>query len=261
MLTRALLVLSLNIASVALADSNPPSASAEAHQQSEEEDPGQKNRSTTKQLGTLESPLVIETARLAPTDQERPERDSKFLTDWLVAGSTIWLAIVTTLLAIYTYKLWSSADKNVAKQLRAYISVLPGPFTEQTSETKYVAFPRMRNSGLTPARHVRTVGLMDILSIHPSNDDFALPKVNASLSSAIGSQGDLNIVVVPDRWFTANDISAFKRPDAQQRIFIWGRVEYQDIFDNAFFTNFCFYMIWEGGKPGWMAGPFHNDFN
>jgi len=72
--------------------------------------------------------------------------------------------------------------------------------------------------------------------------------------------------VIAQRAFTPDEVADFSNPEGKTRLYIFGQVTYQDIFDKPRQTNMCLFMDGYNGVPNgggrWVWGhyPGRNDF-
>jgi hypothetical protein len=104
-----------------------------------------------------------------------------FCEGWVALG-TVVLAVVTTFLASYTYKLWRStsklvegADKTARSQLRAYVSTRAKIVRAVVGEPLRLEVD-FENHGQTPAHELR-IGTWSYLIAMPQEENLALPVV------------------------------------------------------------------------------------
>jgi hypothetical protein len=149
-----------------------------------------------------------------------------------------------------------------SKQMRAYLSVEGGSAWRQTTAARFQGIPVITNHGLTPAKNVCwkvLVGILDISSGTPS-----LPEIGELIVS--------DMSIAPRQQFIAASPLVDRVSDEEaeliakgdtRRLFVWGRVTYDDIFDGHWETNFCigyhFWMLDEKIQFGITYTPRHND--
>ena len=160
--------------------------------------------------------------------------------------ATIWLALVTTALALFTYKLWSDtrrlvigAENTAKRQLRAYMSLLQpkigGVFDESPLRVELFA----RNTGQTPAYNfgwVSGITMKDMPfdeELRVSMDNPQINDITVGPSTDIGhtapSPGNIRILTPEER----RDIRAGKKA-----IFIYGEMKYTDTFQQPHTTRY-----------------------
>jgi hypothetical protein len=191
------------------------------------------------QRGTEQLPFVIK-ALPTPKDKDETnyetyERREKPTNERRTLYATVWLAIVTTVLAIFTAYLWlatrkmvKSSEEMAKRHLRAFIfgkgfNCVPDVWDDKIRE--YVFGVRWENVGLTPGidvcswiqLKVRPIDDTEEITFVPSGD--RIPTVMGPRSKAETPFLALPLENMIGKW----------RNEAQ--IFIWSRVEYRDIFD------------------------------
>jgi hypothetical protein len=249
--------------------------------------------SDADQRGTDQQPLVVKSIPaskpIAETRNEQAAESRHASNEWLTARSTLGLAIVTSILAFFTYRLWdanktlimsaentagrqsremqasiaeanraATAMENVAnatradatlmqdilhKQMRAYVAVNIGAATYQDENLKYASNPMILNTGFTPAKNVSsrvTAAILDTkLAADYKFDDSAEMLLNdATLSPR---QSFVILGVVKDR-FEAEEVAAIMKGDVR-RLYVWGTVNYEDVFGGSWETRFCHHFV------------------
>lgn len=231
-----------------------------------------KQRPTTEQRGTEQSPRVVKTLTgpktKEATNQEAKEREDKSPNDWWITGATLWLAGVTTALAIFTAFLWGATAKLVrdAKetasaaraQERAYIFIheitITKIFTKLTGDIEVVSSRifgldalaeskisfSLKNYGRTPAilKEVKAEAII-LRDLPGSADDLKGTKypVGFVLSSGETSENfECDIIGANDLWM--NQVR-----EGTADVYIHGSVRYADVFGEEWITGFC----WEYG--------------
>jgi hypothetical protein len=149
-----------------------------------------------------------------------------------------------------------------SKQMRAYLSVEGGNAWRQTATAKFQGIPVITNNGLTPAKNVGWKVLAGILD--GSKGTPPLPEIGELIVS--------DMSIAPRQRFTVASPMIDRVSDEEaeliaagdtRRVFVWGRVTYDDIFGGHWVTNFCAsYHFWmDDGKImfGITYPPKHND--
>jgi len=149
------------------------------------------------------------------------------------------------------------------RQLRAYISITPGLVIEQddANNIRFEFQPWIKNTGQTPAYEVK-YSARSVISTYPLPDDFTFPVVGTGVytsSSVLGSGEQLFAVIAADSMYATAELAAIKAP-GNRRIWVYGTVEYTDVFEKKRSTKFCFFILWRGiSGPAWMRYGRHND--
>ena len=196
--------------------------------------------SETNQRGTEQRPFVVKTL---PTpkgkeeaDYEAYERHEKPTNERWLTYSTIWLAIVTTILAIFTGYLWNatrkmvrSAEETAKRQLRAFIfgkGFDQGINSWDDKIREYLVYVTWENVGLTPGLDV--CSWIDIKTV-PAKEEQQIIFAPSSerRPTVMGPRATTQTAFIPipletmmQKW--RNEI----------KILAWSRVEYRDIFDS-----------------------------
>lgn len=130
-------------------------------------------------------------------------------------------------------------------QMRAYISVLIGQAVYQDSKIglRFEGKPLLTNTGNTPAHNVRYSIKSDILPIPLAHTmDYSLPPPSGKGNLvAPHSNGIMGAVV--DRTIFDNEISDIKQGKGKALV-VWGKIEYEDVFGESHYTNFCQVLMW-----------------
>jgi hypothetical protein len=160
----------------------------------------------------------------------------------IIALFTILLVWVTGTLWWATEKLVKGADDNAQRQLRAYIQVQLGGNNNIDLGTgaKPEVIIKIRNSGQTPAREVWVRCAVDVLT-YPEPKDLPIPEldeIDTSLCIHAGSDvGDYRQWI--KRGLRAEEASAIAG-GGSKRLFLYGMVEYRDVFGKDWVTRFRF---------------------
>jgi hypothetical protein len=195
--------------------------------------------SNFNQLSTQQLPLIVRTVP-APKDkvqaehEERESHEQRTRERW-ITYSTIWLAIVTTFLALFTGYLWDatrklvrSSEETAKRQLRAFIfgkGFNHGPHIWDGTIREYVFWVTWENVGLTPG--IDVCSWMEVKTL-PINEDQQIifapsperrPTVMGPRATAQTAFITVPLETMMQRWRN------------EKRIFLWSRVEYRDIFD------------------------------
>jgi len=252
MMRRHVLMIALALVASVSYSQPPTSSTAKSIQQPPAQSKGNAQQPASQQQGTRASPLIVETLTGPKTkeasDQDERERKEKSPNDWWTAGATVWLAIVTTILAFATFLLWKSTRDLVRKtsetarqQLRAYISITKA-YAVWPAEEKGLSRPvtiavRFKNSGQTPAHKVTSW-----MGVDSTTEKFEFPARDASGSVAVQGPGqtsemsrERDIVDQIERW-----------KSGEESLYVWGEIEYVDAFKEKRLTKFRFVMPKEG---------------
>jgi hypothetical protein len=257
----ALVLLSL-VSTANRAQSPQPSAGqgSKAHPQPQQTKQG----TAPNQQGTEQAPLIV---RVQPTQktqaeaaEEEKERRDKAELDRKVADFsgkladyTMYLAIVAVLqfFALLFQAFFLGGTLRATREAlvtteRAFVFLddfepdwtLQHPTVGSPPRLRrFIAKPRWRNSGTTPTRNMTiTVNWSHWQGEMPTNFSFAYGE-GASMRMFLGPQAS--------EWSAPIEIPANVATDAlngSTQIYIWGRVDYEDIFNatNPHFTQWCY---------------------
>lgn len=232
----AALVFAVALVGLMVLYSSQPSYAPEQQQSSENYDPSQEKREQSKSFW------------------ERTTQDP-------VAFFTLWLAIFTMVLSAVaviqikfliraegiTTKTAQAAkdsaeaakeavtlsDKTAGRQLRAYVSADKGVITIEG--TKIECFFSLKNSGQTPAYKLSTKPKI-VINRTPDNPVFATINREINMGAIIGPGGEFEINGKFDLAINAPDAELVKIllgsiDDGSTILYIYGRVDYEDVFD------------------------------
>ena len=159
----------------------------------------------------------------------------------------------------------SIANNKIAwrAQMRAYLGVIPGTLIEQddTTGVRIELQPWIVNNGLTPAHNVRYNAVIEVMSVPiPSGFGFELPPVGPAPSTLTLGPRQQIFMITFARDMLAKGILAELKASSGRRVCIYGTVTYNDVFWGAWYTNFCYFLVW-GTKniPAWIHAHVHND--
>ena len=102
------------------------------------------------------------------------------------------------------------------------------------------------NTGHTPAYNVRHRANVNFLPFPlPADFDFPLPDPSSegSLVTVNPQQNYIASGIAP-RVYTDDEVTEIKRGGPDRRLYMWGRVDYNDVFGNGRYVNFCQSFIW-----------------
>ena len=233
------LTISLLVASMSLAQSQGPIPGPLAKKPK----PSQSNQTTSQnQYGTEQKPLIVKVLpsvkREAEADEEAYERHQKSINETRMAWATIWLAIVTTVLAIFTGYLWNATRKMVLsvqetakQQLRAYIfgkGFNQGPNIFNDTIREYVFWVTWENLGLTPGIDVCSWINFKTFPIDEKHEIlFAASREIEPAPLVMGPKATSQTAFISVPLETM--MQAWKN---KTKILLWSRVEYRDKFDS-----------------------------
>jgi hypothetical protein len=135
------------------------------------------------------------------------------------------------------------------RELRAYITVLIGGgwFQDRQNNTKFQGTPTIHNAGRTPAYKVSYNIRGAILPTNiPQSFEFpSLPKER--LGESIIGPGQSVVIAVGgtvDDFIPDQDVEYVKRGVGTRTFYVWGIVNYEDIWGDWHETEFCQSLIW-----------------
>lgn len=174
----------------------------------------------------------------------RPEKKPE--TKFLNIPADGWVAIFTGVLTVATILLWratreaiTDARKASERELRAYVMVkLKGASVDPTKNGH--AWVRVHNRGQTPAHDTCVFWAFHINSEKPDRADIDQLNQQAKCpddSALLIGPGEHRAVQGQCNPFTTEEASAVSADNA--RLYIVGRVEYVDAFDQKRTTRFC----------------------
>jgi hypothetical protein len=155
--------------------------------------------------------------------------------------------------------------ERTAQQMRAYLTVVVGAalYQDRHKGIRFEGKPMLINTGHTPAHKVRYRAKGAIFPI-PLPAGFVFPplpilEVGAAV---LGPQQNATLSAIVDGFVPDQDVEDIKHIRRGQSLYVWGVVEYEDIFDENHFINFCQQLSWLPDDEIWgVFVPGHNDSN
>jgi hypothetical protein len=157
------------------------------------------------------------------------------------------------------------AKEAAEKELRAYISVIPGFFRGQEDAGAHcVASPVIKNFGKTPARNMRA-RLWLCLGDSDRGDETIFDKfkdvIPYTFRTDVGPGQEIAKMIFMLDGISADDVLKLGKRHGKA-IYLFGVIDYTDVFGNDRFTKFCYWINWIAGlevKPDFwvLTGP-HN---
>jgi hypothetical protein len=215
------------------------------------------NKSNTSQKVAAKSLTVVNPRPAVLGDMQSKNKEENHLEESfynrLVGWSTVTLAFVTTILAIFTYKLWSATKDTAKRQLRAYVFMK----LEDGQDMFYnpngclsIALIT-KNFGQTPAYDISCTLQM---ALHKFPLTTTLPHHKyeqiASKSPLAPTDKVYHGITLGDK-LTQGELDNILAGKAA--IFIWGEVIYFDAFKTRQKSSLCLYSIGEGFVNGRLA--------
>jgi hypothetical protein len=141
----------------------------------------------------------------------------------------------------------------ITQQMRAYLSVRIdwGVYQDRATNLRFEVRPMLINTGLTPAQKVSYTAQADVLSF-PLEDHFIFPQLEPprSVFGLLAPQQNLTMNAAVRRdFFDDGEVENIKR-GYERRLYIWGRVTYEDVFGEQRYTNFAHNIFWVPRKDG-----------
>jgi hypothetical protein len=134
------------------------------------------------------------------------------------------------------------------RQMRAYITAIIGTAVYQEKneslDLRFEGKPTVINTGLTPAHNVRQRIKSAILpTAFPKDFDWELTPGAVVAGSIIGAHQSQTINAIVDEIVPEEDVAAIKTGKTRA-LHVWGTVQYEDVFGETHFTNFCQVLTW-----------------
>jgi hypothetical protein len=131
----------------------------------------------------------------------------------------------------------------LSKQMRAYIQVNIGTSTAQREDVVFGSWPEIVNVGLTPAKRVSYRIMADILDPR-FGADFVYPEPEQVFTNdaTLNPRQTFKIMAVVKRRFDPAEVATISDGTAK-RLFVWGAVTYDDVFDGHHETRFSHNFI------------------
>ena len=181
-------------------------------------------------------------------DKGEPHQEGPKITDWLIGWSTIATGAFTLALAVFTYRLWTSGEKHSERQLRAYVLVEKGGVGNFIAGEVPYAKVRFRNSGQTPASQISVMITMDLCKFpRPNFEPFSGDDSRRS-RGPIGPETKFTIPVALKRTIDLEERAKVVCGD--KAIYVFGRVDYMDVFERKQWTTFRFIVRGRGEDFG-----------
>lgn len=181
--------------------------------------------------------------------------------------ATCLLVGITAIYVFFSLQQWIAmltanrlSSESTKRELRAYITVKAGSIFFQRPDVNapFEARPVIVNAGKTPARNVRTGFKIKVLPF-PLPESIGLTAGGLEGGGSIGPGETREAFFVSlDRVLSDEEVSAIQ-VGGNERLYVYGLVEYTDAFGDNQFTVFCQYIAWDAdGNP---AGIFTARFN
>jgi hypothetical protein len=137
------------------------------------------------------------------------------------------------------------------QQLRAYLSVQFGGGIYQDANHIFEVRPLLVNVGQTPALRVRYAAKADILPF-PLPTDFVFPPLHEPGASygVLAPHQNFTMNAYIDRRLPDEEAEAIKRSLGGKRLYMWGTIFYDDVFEKPHHYNFAQSIYWIAGEKG-----------
>lgn len=182
---------------------------------------------------------------------------------WISKNSDAIIAIFTIVIGIFTSLLFIDSREKGRKELRAYIAVVTGSATYQESGkgTVFAGIPRIVNTGKTPAHNVRHKTKAAILPIQ-IQDNFSFNIIGKNMGGSIIGPNHFNdLQILVDDFVLDSEVNDIKIGKSKA-LYVWGIVNYDDIFGDSWETEFCQALTWIGeGKNETVYGYYNARHN
>jgi hypothetical protein len=179
--------------------------------------------------------------------------------DFVAAAATVIIAIFTITLWRATDRLWEAGERHSERELRAYVVVYGTDFSPVPG--KLISSLKIENTGQTPAHNLKIITRCCVMQHPPSAGlDFSIPDPGEASIGMLGASKHVTSAGLLE----GSDLMPGEFDDATAdngwlRIYTYGTVTYDDVFKRPQWTNFCFYLQWEGTKVAATTSQYHND--
>jgi hypothetical protein len=253
------------LAAIGIASSTPsPQTSAAPN--------GVENHSPPNSYTTVASPHPPSVAEKSTEDGKSAEQDDydrkhsvlvwcKRYETIINIGCALTVAIFTSILTIFTVKLWRSGEKHSERELRAYVGVTDASIqvSKNPEQPLIKAEMTIRNAGQTPAYDLNVVATFDFHEI--PRTEFA-PYNNAikQSRSTLGPGSEVDVPLVAPKLLTADHLKAVK--EEKFAFFFYGKIKYRDAFWKERFTDFRYITTADKSGPlTWQVTEEGNESN
>jgi hypothetical protein len=204
--------------------------------------------------GVQNTPAPVDLTKSATEVRDSGSKPN--LNDAKEDGTEFWpslfgykVKVTDSLLVLFTFMLWlatrslvKGAEESSREELRAYVSANIAGMRDVAPDKNIIISFHVFNIGKTPAFSVRQSGEI-VFADHPLPENFRFQNIPVPKSKA---------TVFPNIPFLGNIIAANKFTQAQiieglqgpaiggKRFYIFGRIDYIDIFKTKRWTTFCF---------------------
>lgn len=181
---------------------------------------------------------------------------------FLVVG---WQAYATARSAKATEVSVEIGKDTAKRELRAYLAVVIGGavYQEREKNLRFGANPLLINSGRTPAHKIKFQARAAVLPV-PLPIETDLPETGdlGIGETILGVQQTGSMHAVVDGYSQDDEVESIKKGASGKALYVWGRVDYEDVFEETHYTRFCQQVYWDGeGKIGGYYIPGRNKSN
>jgi hypothetical protein len=219
--------------------------------------PAAKNHGIPAAINALE-------AKYEPAQKQQPEHDSGvFLwTRRATMGVFIYTALTFIIAGASIWQGWVARDTE-KRQIRAYAFPTPIGINNFSVDSSPTGGVNVRTMGQTPAYKVRgQVGIKPMPYPLSNETDLWISNTKQIQNSTFISPTNTFILkVAVDGTLTRQQVDAINSGNAL-RLYVWGRVDYEDVFANSHWFTFCY--SYDGrsitiDKDGGEPCPRYND--
>jgi len=191
--------------------------------------------------------------------QMTEDKLKKWLLAFLEAPNLIAIFLFLATLALYlaTRSLVGETKNASEQQLRAYIQASPGEIYNLKSGAKLEAYIRISNSGQTPGNDVRRWAGIKISKPLTIDAIAELGRGDREEGELVSMPRQEHVIIRPLGTPTTDEADAIIHGD--QRIYVFGRIEYVDIFGQPRASEFCFTYFGEVQDWPQNGGPGYNN--
>jgi hypothetical protein len=151
----------------------------------------------------------------------------------VVAISTAIIALFTVTLSVFTFLLWFGGERHSKRELRAYLSVIPGRCLIHKGNPPHIngVVCIVKNHGRTPAFEMNFVFGISVLPIGAE-----LPTATGKISENAAIFPEAHINTVFNQCFSSDETANVMK--GTHRLHIWGQATYRDAFRKRRITRF-----------------------
>jgi hypothetical protein len=190
-----------------------------------------------------------------------PNHQKKHPLEYLIFFFVVIGAIATGFAAYFSYHQWKVAEDAEKRQLRAYVFERPIRVMRFEAGAKPIGVVANRNSGQTPAYHVRAISGIAIARFPLEDNEIPSIAPDKSPETVLNPTNEYDVGENKefDQEIRPADVDAV-RDGKIDRIYVYGTVFYQDAFGTEHYSNFCFGLYGQGKElTTWEYCPTHND--